>query len=177
MAWWGGLSCASLIFIRPPIFRRSMSVSSTGHYSHTALPRRLPFTEYLGLTLVRELSQRHTGQDELHHQSSLIPANEIYHGCWVWILEWRSKGLGSTHSEVKGQPQDQDPNWWEGGLTGHWPTLCFPSALLFMLKWSCPSPPHPLASFSSLSASTWLLRYTGSELEKSQVNPPLSHVH
>lgn len=58
-----------------------MSMSSTGHYSHTALPLRLPFTEYLGLTLVRELSQSHTGQDELRHQPSVIPANEIYHGC------------------------------------------------------------------------------------------------
>lgn len=89
----------------PPIFRWAVPMSSTGHYSHTALPLRLPFTEYLGLTLVREVSQSHTGQDELHHQSSLVPANEIYHGCWVWVLEWRGQGLGSTHSEVKGQHQ------------------------------------------------------------------------
>ena len=60
----------------PPVFRWAMS--STGHYSHTAPPLRLPFMENLGLTLVRELSQSHTDQAELPHQPSLIPANEIF---------------------------------------------------------------------------------------------------
>ena len=159
----------------PPVFRWAVSVSSTGHYSHTALPLRLPFIGW---------GWPGQGAFTKPYRSGWA-ASPVQSSSSRWDLSSvLSVGLGMKRPRVRKHSQ-----WSEGaapdqilaggreGLTGHWPTLCFPSALLFLLKRSCPSPPRALASFSSLSTSAWLLRCTGSALEKPQVNPPLSQVH